>query len=364
MTEAQSEITLKFNELPEVVGKFFEHTKWKTFSINIDFSMMPDRQLGWALKIITEYKPIPVDIDTRIFSKILSENLFLCDSKGEFVEDNDAIKIMIDAVCAEWNTLGLWVVKDRWKLFGIHDAPLPESEMRFNEPRARLIIAELELWDAIFDASRDMKTALPYKNCINAWTRTQIESKRFDFSTICQKIGQRKKADNLAKQKAQLTLNKNPFYPDNLTEVNHYNMINAALFITKSPGRREQDFITETRQKVRSTWHRYLAAMEVYIKSLRKGISLPDGSVTKVKALYVEGARLMLQEENRARNVLPIIQPIAKKSLHQRGKYPRKSITSMHSNGFEHPCINFTISENSYSLDLIPSNTGGNSSGG
>ncbi len=365
MTEIKSKITLESNELPEVVSKIFEHTKWKTFSINIDFSTMPDRQLGWALKGIMESKPTPVDIDTRIFSKIPSEDLFLRDSKGEFVEENDAIKIRIDNICAEWNTLGLWVVKDRWKLFDIHNAPLPEIEMRLNEPRARLIIAELELWDAIFDASRDMKTALPYKNCVNAWTRTQIESKRFDFSTVCQRIGQRKKADKLSKQKAQLKLYKNPFHPDNLNEANHYNMINAALSIAKYSRRREQDFITKIRDDFHNrAWKPYLEAMEAYIKSLREGITLPDDSVIKVKALYVDGARLMLQEKKQAKNVLPIIQPIAKKSLHQRGKYPRKSITSMHRKGFENPCINFTISENSYSLDLISSNTGGTSSGG
>ncbi len=236
MTEVKSKITLKFNELPEVVSKIFEHTKWKTFSINIDFSTIPDQRLAWALKAIIESKDIPVDIDTRTFSEI----------------PNEAIARMLDFVHEEWNTLILWVVKDRGKLFDIHNAPLPESEMRFYEPRARLIIAELELWDAIFDASRDMKTALPYKTCIHAWHQTQIESKRFDLSTICQRIGQRKKADKLAKQKAQLTLYKNPFHPDDLNEANHYNMRNVALSIAKSPGRREQDFATEIRNKFRS----------------------------------------------------------------------------------------------------------------
>ncbi len=363
MTEVKSEITLKFNELPEVVSKIFEHIKWETFSINIDFSTIPEQRLSWALKAIIEFKAIPVDIDTRTLSEIPRDNFFLRDSKAKLIEHNETIARMLDVVHEEWNTLILWVVKDRLKLFDIHNAPLPESEMRLKEPRARLIIAELELWDAIFDASRDMKTALPYKNCVNAWSQTQLESKRFDLLTVCQRIGQREKANNLSKQKAQLKLYKNPFHSDNLNEANHYNMINAALSIAKSPGRREQDFTTEIRNKFRSTWHRYLAAMKAYIKSLRKGITLPDGSVTKVKALYVEGERLMLQEEKRARNVLPIVQPIANKSSHQRGKYSRKSITSMHSKGFEHPCINFTISENSYKLDLISSNPGGTSSG-
>lgn len=198
--------------------KGLKSVEWKTDAIEIYFGEMTNQRLGWALKDISEYKAIPIDVYTEITSQIPSPDRLLRNSSGEIAEFNDAISIKLNSIYADWNTLILWVVKDKWKLFNIYDGPLPELVMRVYEPRARLVIAELELWDAIFDVSKEMKTALPHDNCIEGWRATEIESKGKDILNICNGIGTHLKAKNLVKQKAQLMRWENPFHCDDLNE--------------------------------------------------------------------------------------------------------------------------------------------------
>jgi len=295
-------------------------------SIQVDFSYLLDRRLGFALQDIVGYKATPCEVHVEITPETARVDLFLPNSRGNSPNLKDATRIALNNLDAEWNTLGLWVIKDKYKAFEIYNAPLPELVMRVYEPRARLILAELELWDAIFDASRDMKTALPYDDCIQAWLQTQLESKRFDFSNIYSGLGYRARADNLSQQKAQITDLINPFDLDIFNCKHHYNMANAALSIVKSPGRQEQDAMREIRKNFRTrAWHPYLEAVKAYLRFLRKGVPLPNGSKIKPKTLYVKGDSLMLQDGKQARDVLSHFFPMPNKSSHKRGKYSRKA---------------------------------------
>lgn len=295
-------------------------------SIQVDFSYLIDRRLGFALQDIVDCKATPCEVHVEITPETARVDLFLPKSRGDSPNLKDATRIALDNLEAEWNTLLLWVIKDKYKAFEIYNAPVPELVMRVYEPRARLILAELDLWDAIFDASRDMKTALPYDDCIQAWLQTQLESKIFDFLNIYCGLGYRAKADNLAKQKAQMMQLKKPLNSGSFKCIHHYNMGNAALSIAKAPGRQEQDAITEVRKNFRTrAWHPYLEAVKAYLRFLRKGVTLPNGSKIKPKTLYVKGEHLMLQDGKQARNVLPLLSPTPNKSSHQRGKYPRRA---------------------------------------
>lgn len=304
--------------------------EWETNSIRIDFGNTPESPLAWALKAISEYKTIPATLTmhTKITSEVTIPDLFLRDSKGEFVKPNNSINVALDLVNAEWNTLILWVAKERFYLFSLDDGPLPEVVMRIHEPRARLVLAELDLWNAIYDASSKFKTALPYDNRIEAWKLTQLESKRQDFSDIFVG-GQRKKISDLVKLKKNLIdVNpRNPFSPDDRGKTHYCNMIAAALsIVVKHPEEQEQDAVDKARKKFRrEAWNHYLNAMGEYIRYLRDGVTLPDGSVVKPKTVFInKEGELMIQEGRQAVKIWSILERTPKKNLSKRGKYLRK----------------------------------------
>ena len=302
---------------------------WETNTIKLDFAATPEMSLGWALKAISEYKAIPTTLThhTEPDSRISTTDVFLRDSKGELVTPNDVVNTVLDLVYAEWDTLVLWVAKDRWKLFDITSSPLPELVMRIYEPRAKLLIAELELWDAIYDASSEFRNVLPYASCVEAWVKTQLETKRNDFSDIFYG-GNRQKVDALVKQKKTLidVNGANPLQPDDTNNTHRYNMLDAALSIARPAGRREQEAVDRTRKAFRGeVWFPYLNALGSYTKSLRSGVTLSDGSVVKAKTIFVDkNGTLMIQSGRQARPVLSLLELVPKKVLHQRGKYPRK----------------------------------------
>jgi hypothetical protein len=277
------------------------------------------------------YPALSPTINTDFCNPLLSAIYSLRDSgwndsyfSPELIDNPVAILYRND-FCA-WLVICDWVIKDRFKLFNLCDFPAGESHMLLMEPRAKVVIEELNIFEGIFDAfgSLNETQSLPWATAIDGWLNVQTEKKAEDLNRSSKKLGIRTLTDKLRDIKSSLTRHENP-YKSMRTTKHRSQMCEIAISIANNHVKPLDNNHSKVKQRFReSFFNPYIEKLEAQIFSYRNGIEFPDGVCHRIRNVYLSGNANYLKvtcEKSTPERVF--IEPRPSTSLTQRGKYSR-----------------------------------------
>jgi hypothetical protein len=256
---------------------------------------LPNCELGRAIYELCNYVPIP----------------FCTLPRDPSEASKNATSFMVWWTMSHWEAVCSWVAMKQFKSFSINNAPLSLQQMEASETIAKVSIAELNLWAAIFNTLRESQSELNYSSPIQGWFAVQLERKQLDFKYMTKSFGARSLADDWRdvlgcwKDKTGLVpAPQNPFKNHRKDLTAHFNMAEAALSIVRA----DRDLNPLTRKLRRDfidkEWADYLDAIQGLINSYRKPRELTEGFQSRGAHPFVEGNQVFIHNETGKKEIL------------------------------------------------------------
>jgi hypothetical protein len=209
------------------------------------------------------------------------------------LRDNPAAMLVRNEL-SNWDVYCAWVIKTKVENFNLLNSPHSEGYMLSAERRARIVIAELNLAEGIFDVFKkhNNENSLTWLSAIEAWKAVQIENKTADIKAATEKYGNRRRADQLSKFVKDLQEFKNPYaYKDRIAP-HRFNLFAAAVKIQKSK------IHIEDRNCFNDLHYKpYMETLGEYIKFLHRGFKKDDTTYSSCN-IYLDGGCLKTFEDS------------------------------------------------------------------